>query len=368
VKDAGRLARNPDLLLCWRGRQLLVVDLRTGRDVLAAPSVVKVLDALGSRATVAQAAERLRAYEPKAVAKAIRELRAAGLVLRADEAARRRSRLAIWRHNLASAFYHAACRDIRFLERPLDIEKYLRAHVVSKPRPARFKRYPDAPRTALPDSPGSDAFSSLNTVLRARRTCRAFAKRAVAVGDLAAILRGTFGRVGFIVDPVLGRLTAKTSPSAGGLHPLECYVLAWNVAGLPHGIYHYDVAGDELRLLRRTNPKTAAVKAASGQVWIGGAGFLCVLTAVFTRTLWKYAFESAYRTLWLDAGHLGQTFSLLATARGLGPFTTAAIQDTHIERLLGLDNAREFPVYLMGAGVPARVVWPERHVFPPRRS
>ena len=76
------------------------------------------------------------------------------------------------------------------------------------------------------------------------------------------------------------------------------------------------------------------------------------MTAVFSRTLWKYRLENAYRSLWLDAGHLAQTFSLLATSRGLGPFTTAAMQDSRIEKLIGLDGIAEFPVYLCGAGVP----------------
>jgi nitroreductase len=62
----------------------------------------------------------------------------------------------------------------------------------------------------------------------------------------------------------------------------------------------------------------------------------------------------AYRTLFLDAGHLAQTFCLLATARGLGPFTTAALQDSYIERIIGLDGVSEFPIYLCGAGVPAK--------------
>ena len=77
------------------------------------------------------------------------------------------------------------------------------------------------------------------------------------------------------------------------------------------------------------------------------------MTAVISRSLWKYQDEVTYRTLFLDAGHLAQTFCLLATARGLGPFTTAAIQDSYIEKLIGIDGVEEFPVYLCGAGVPA---------------
>jgi hypothetical protein len=54
--------------------------------------------------------------------------------------------------------------------------------------------------------------------------------------------------------------------------------------------------------------------------------------------------------------HDSDVFSvfLLATARGHGPFTTAAIQDTFLEKLIGLDGVKEFPVYLCGAGFPAK--------------
>lgn len=153
---------------------------------------------------------------------------------------------------------------------------------------------------------------------------------------------------------LLGRMALKTSPSAGALHPVEAYVLAWNVRDLAPGVYHYDVRGDELRRLRRGSFRKAAVEAASGQDWIGGAAFLCVMTAVFPRVLWKYQLEDSYRTLFLDAGHLGQTFCLVATSLGLGPFTTAAIQDTKIEKLLRIDGIDEFPVYLCGAGIPSK--------------
>jgi SagB-type dehydrogenase family enzyme len=93
---------------------------------------------------------------------------------------------------------------------------------------------------------------------------------------------------------------------------------------------------------------------------VARSAFLCIMTAAFERTLWKYGGENAYRTVWLEAGHLAQTFALLATAQGLGAYTTAAMQESRIERLLGLDGVREFPVYLCGAGVPA-----ERRHSPP---
>jgi SagB-type dehydrogenase family enzyme len=230
----------------------------------------------------------------------------------------------------------------------------LQARLAAEREPPKFKRYRGAKGRRLPVAPGPEKTNSLEQTLVARRTVREFARKPVRLEDLAAIVRGTWGRTGWLDAGKYGRLPLKTSPSAGCLHPIECYVIAWNVSELPAGLYHYDVASDELRRLRSGDLRAAAVRTASGQRWVGRAAFLCVMTAVFERTLWKYEIESAYRVLWLDAGHLAQTFCLLATSRGLGPFTTAAIQDTFVENLIGLDGVKEFPVYLCGAGVPAR--------------
>jgi SagB-type dehydrogenase family enzyme len=170
--------------------------------------------------------------------------------------------------------------------------------------------------------------------------------------SLAEILRGTWGKTGAIDEGILGKLLTKTSPSAGARHPLECYILAWNVRGLAPGRYHYSVRRDGLERLRAGDFRKQAVRAASGQEWVAGAGFLCLMTAVVDRVFWKYPSSDSYRLFLLDAGHIAQTFCLLATAAGLGPFTTAAIQESVIERLLGIDGVAEFPVYLCGAGVP----------------
>jgi SagB-type dehydrogenase family enzyme len=351
-----RLVRSPDLLLAWRGGRLFVEDLRRKTRTLASQDVVAVLDVFGRARTPAEAARALPGYEPASVREGIRRLAALGLLL-PDREAPRTSPLTAWKDNLASAQYHLASRNLRYMAQPDEMDAYLRLRVASRHRPARFKRYRIAPRVAWPRSaaaPGGPG--ELQRVLRARRTVREFSRQAVSFDDLAAIVRGTWGRVGWFQTRVLGRMAHKTSPSAGALHPIECYVLAWNVRGLRPGLYHYDVGGDELRRLRAGDLRARAVQAASGQRWVGRAAFVCVMTAVFARTLWKYQVESAYRVLWLDAGHLGQTFSLLATARGLGPFTTAALQESALEALLGLDGVSEFPVYLCGAGVPQKPV------------
>lgn len=258
----------------------------------------------------------------------------------------------MWRHNLASAHYHVASRDLVYLTSKRAVARFAADHIAIARRPASFKRY----RTAVVRSLGAWTEANeatLDDVLRFRRTVRAFRSRPVPFAAVAQVVRGTWGKTGSLGIGPYGRLFTKTSPSGGALHPIEAYVIAWNVEGLAAGLYHYDVAANELRRLKRGDFRREAVRAASGQKWVGRAGFACVMTAMFTRSLWKYQLENAYRILWLDAGHLAQTFCLLATAQGLGPFTTAALQDTFLAEFLGVDGIREFPVYLCGAGVPA---------------
>jgi SagB-type dehydrogenase family enzyme len=193
---------------------------------------------------------------------------------------------------------------------------------------------------------------TLEAALRGRRTVRQFGPVKVGFADLCAIVRGTWGRTGWLAGGPLGRSITKTSPSAGARHPIESYLLAWRVAELRPGLYHYDVRGDRLERLAAGDFRNVAVRMGGGQEWIAAAGFLCVMTAAADRVFWKYRSADAYRLFLLDAGHLAQTFVLLATARGLGSFTTAALDEGLIERTLGIDGVTEFPIYLCGAGSP----------------
>jgi SagB-type dehydrogenase family enzyme len=335
-------------------------EVERGDDVDATLTMLAIVDFFGNPRTPENAVESLAGLPARSVRQAIRLLRRRRMLLSESEGLSKRSRLTVWRGNVAAAHYHAAVRDTQYVTGTAARREFFRTNVAIHRRPARFKRFETAVRRLLASKKRPDAGISLETALRSRRTVRAFSRKPVSFDDLAAVVGGTFRRTGWIDAGGFGLFATKTSPSAGALHPIECYVLAWNVRGLPPGLYHYDVAADQLRRLRRGDLRREAIRAASGQRWVGSAGFLCILTAVFTRSLWKYQLEDAYRDLWLDAGHLAQTFCLLATAHGLGPFTTVALQDSHIEALLGLDGVGEFPVYLCGAGVPSRRLLPPR--------
>jgi SagB-type dehydrogenase family enzyme len=349
------LVRNPDLLIYWQADRLLVKELESGNTAVASAEVIGLLDLFDHPRHAREAAARYPDYEPRSVERGVARLTELGLLVPAEKARRKLSRITVWKENVASAHYHVASRDIRYLRSPRAIERDWLTLVAAGRRPRRFKRYRGGWRKNLSRTADSPAPGKLEEVLEARRTVRRFSREPVTFEELSRIVNGTWGRKGWLNAGVVGRMPTKTSPSAGALHPIECYVLAWNVRNLPAGLYHYDVGSNELRRLRRGDFRREAIHCASGQRFVGRAAFLCVMTAMFERTLWKYEVESAYRVVWLDAGHLAQTFCLLSTALGLGPFTTAAIQDSVLERLIGIDGVREFPLYLCGAGVPTAI-------------
>src|SRR5438128_12429219 len=81
------------------------------------------------------------------------------------------------------------------------------------------------------------------------------------------------------------------------------------------------------------------------QHFVRDAAALFLMTAVFRRTMWKYQHARAYRVVLLDAGHLCQTFCLVATWLGVAPFCTAALKYTLIEEVFGIDVIGESVLY-----------------------
>lgn len=218
------------------------------------------------------------------------------------------------------------------------------------PRPELAKSYPGTGYVALPRVDFGDE-ARLSDVLLRRRTSRAFAATALTATALSDILGMTWGVWGVRSSQYKGWSLLKTSPSAGGQHPIETYVLLTrDVEGIPRGAYHYAMLDHRLKQLHvgELGPRLGEIFTA--QPFVSDVPALFVMTGVFGRVMWKYPFSRAYRTLLLDAGHLGQTFCLVAEALGLRSFCTAAFHDGRLEELLGLDPTDEGALYVLGAG------------------
>jgi len=146
----------------------------------------------------------------------------------------------------------------------------------------------------------------------------------------------------------------KVSPSAGGLHPVEAYVLAQRVEGVSPGLYHYHPvrhALEPMAAMDTVQTAELAMRAVADQDWFVDAPMLVVLAARVERNFWKYRNHvKAYRAVLLDAGHLSQTFYLLATEAGMPAFVTAAINEADIEQALGLDPLKDAVIAVCGCG------------------
>jgi putative peptide maturation dehydrogenase len=206
-------------------------------------------------------------------------------------------------------------------------------------------------------------------VLRKRRTTRAFnAESLLPLDQLSIVLDSVFGCLAYVQigDDLAVR---KSSPSGGGLHPIEVYPLVVGVESLETGVYHYRPRTHELALLHpldRAAARRFATVATAGQTFLASAHVLFLLTARFYRSFWKYrAHDRAYAVLLMDAAHLSQTLYVMCTALGLGAFVTGAIDRVAIEDRLGVDAFGEGAIAAAGCGIPAAERLPGEPEFTP---
>lgn len=199
------------------------------------------------------------------------------------------------------------------------------------------------------------AHTGLDALLRARATCRNFDVGAgVALVDLAAILHRVFGAQATQELAPGAVMLKKNSPSGGGLHPVEAYVLAQRVQGLATGLYHYDGVAhalEPMQLLPAADLAPLAHELVAGQAWFADAPVLVLMAARFERNFWKYRRHAkAWKVVLLDAGHLSQNFQLSATEQGYGAFVTGAINDRCAERAFKFDGLSTGAIAVCGMG------------------
>jgi len=211
-------------------------------------------------------------------------------------------------------------------------------------RPEHYKVY-KTPISALdlpvPEHKGGGALWEL---MAKRRTRRTYKLEPLTLAELSQLLWAANGKTKEGRDAVL-----RSAPSAGALYPIELYVMANNVEGLEKGIYHYDVPGHRLLMIKEGDYSEDATAAALGQTSLAKSGAVIFLSAVLERSRWKYK-QRAYRYVYLDAGHIGQNVCLAAESLGLGTCPIGAFYDEEFDGILGIDGTDETAVYAFTVG------------------
>ncbi len=310
----------------------------------------------------------------------LRSLLAKGLLIGDDDAhaaVRARDeqlRAANWHSHSAVSHYFGRWRGITSGEDVLNAGLCTMSELFERlgpPPPHVLDRVPAAERIPLP---AGDA-TPLDEILARRATCRNYDPTAcVDKSTFSHLLKRVFGAQAAYEIHADNVVIKRTSPSGGGLHPTEAYLLIQRVEGVAPGLYHYhpiDHALEPLPAPADGDLKALARIMVAAQQYYVDVPVMIVLVSRFPRTFWKYRNHTkAYRATILDAGHLSQTLYISATEFGLGAFITAAINEADIEQAFGLDPLLESPLAICGFGMrgaecatfefdPNRKVWPE---------
>ena len=205
-------------------------------------------------------------------------------------------------------------------------------------------------RIPLPRAPRTD----FDHLLARRATCRNFdAERPLPHALFAQLIERVFSAQSHVRVSDDTVFLKKTSPSGGGLHPVEAYLIVQNVEGLTPGLYHYHSTTHALELLPLPEQPLhdLAMQAVAQQDWFANAHVMVLMAPRYDRSFWKYRNHAkAYRAITLEAGHLSQTLYLSATEAGLGAYITCAINEVPLEQVFGLNPISEGALAVCGFG------------------
>lgn len=229
----------------------------------------------------------------------------------------------------------------------VDVLGFLHApHLIN--RAARgYNDFPSAGAVALARCvPSGKPFEE---VMRARASTRVCADAPVECNVLGGVLdvacRAT--RIGRTEGGA--KIYFRSYPSGGALYPVEIYLVALNVSGLPGGIYHYNPRAHVLAPVREALAPAEFRAALTTPAENENAAAAIILTSVLQRSTAKYGVRG-YRFALLEAGHCGQNLCLAAEAAGLSTCLCGGYFDDRLAALCGADGVNEAVVSLMFLG------------------
>lgn len=178
---------------------------------------------------------------------------------------------------------------------------------------------------------------SLEETIEKRRSKRRFTSQGLTWEQVSRLLWAAQG----ITGQAYG---FRTAPSAGGLYPLEIYLVT------TQGVYHYIPESNELQPSLQGDVRPLLCRAALGQRFVERAPVNIVIAAVYHRTEKIYG-RRAERYIFMEVGHVAQNIHLEAVALGLGSVPVGAFEDEAVQRVLALPENHE-PLYIITVGYP----------------
>lgn len=192
---------------------------------------------------------------------------------------------------------------------------------------------------SLPD-PRTSGDVSVEAALKRRRSVRDYAPGALRLEEVSQLLWAAQG--------ITGRGGLRAAPSAGALYPLEVYLVAGEVEGLPQGIYRYLPRGHQLQKVAERDRRPELASAALGQPCVRDAAVSIVIAGVYRRMAIRYG-ERSRQYIDAEAGCVSENVSLQATALNLGSVILGAFYDARVQQVVGLRDDEE-PLCILPVG------------------
>ncbi len=177
---------------------------------------------------------------------------------------------------------------------------------------------------------------TLEETLERRRSRRAFMARRLSLEQTGQLLWAAQGAT------LRGR---RTAPSAGGIYPLELYLVT------SEGVQHYLPQGHQLAETLRGDVLGKLGEAAGGHDFIRQAPAAIVITADARAMEGRYG-GRAERYICMEAGHAAQNIHLQAVALGLGSVSIGAFDEDLVHSALELPD-EHWPLYIIPVGYSA---------------
>ena len=216
---------------------------------------------------------------------------------------------------------------------------------LEKPRPPwpGFFKHCRGKHYELPEPLRASNMDALEAIRR-RRSRRSYSSSPLSLEEVATLLYHGVGITGWDNEWPL-----RSYPCAGGLQPVEAYLVAGNVEDLPPGLYHYEPDTHRLCLMRQGHYLGELAKICLDQEHVAEAPAAIILTAMYQRTASKYH-ARAYRYIHVDTGAVVENIYIAAEALGLATVVIGAFYDQELCTLLGIDCYTEIPVAVMPIG------------------
>jgi SagB-type dehydrogenase family enzyme len=189
---------------------------------------------------------------------------------------------------------------------------------------------------------------SVEAAMVAKKSVRNFSSTPLTLDQVSQLLWSANGKVPY--DAVSGA-TTKVIPSAGGLYPLEIFLLSGKdtVTGLPAGVHQYKPAANSLETISSGDGRASLAQAALGQMWLARSPALIIIAAEFPRTTQRYGPERGARYVLMEAGNSNQNLYLQAAALGLRAGTVGAFNDGAVAEAIKLPKGIS-PLLIVAVG------------------